>query len=225
MGSRIASVVIQKGKKASSGDRMEDPLYVMQNNIQLDGMHYIEKQLIPPFVRLLTPVFASSPEERNDVDRYYKKHPKQTTAYKVLFTGPHMHKRIQRVPKTLGSGSIAGFLTRTPTCVVCRKPAQRTMGRDQRGKPIYSALCQDDVCRNESHATMIRYCVRVAETRQEYREARQTCIDCQGGMRYEDIMCENKACDNWYTRYKVQMDYENTLDKGARYAHDMDLNW
>lgn len=223
VGSRVASVIVQKAKHVKMGERMEDPLYVMRNNIPIDGMHYIKKQLVGPFVRLLNPVFADTQAERNDVDGYYKKKPERTTAYKQLFTGPHMGKRVQIIPKTGAKGSIVGFITRRPTCVVCRKPAVRSTMTPN----VYSALCDDQECMDKSHAVFTRYCADVNTKAQNREATRQICVDCQDDMPYEDIICEAKSCENWYTRFKAQIDYDDALGEKQRYMDikPEDLEW
>lgn len=224
VGSRVSSIIIPKPKHAKAGDRCEDPLYVMQNNIPYDGMHYIKTQLIPPFCRLLHAVFADTEAERQDVDKYYENHKERTSVYRELFVGPHMQQRIQRLPKKATKGTLTGFVTRTPTCVRCRKVAVRS----EKDRQVYSALCGDRVCRDQSHDTFVRYAIQMADAATRRLQTRQTCIECQDGTPYEEILCENRTCDNWFTRFKAQIDYDKTTNDAPRYQdllNDQDLNW
>lgn len=224
VGSRVSSIIIPKPKHASAGDRYEDPLYVMQNNLPYDGMHYIKTQLIPPFCRLLHAVFADTNAERQDVDGYYEKHKDRTSVYRELFVGPHMQKRIQRLPIEAVPGTLTALVSKTPTCVVCRKVAIRTSA----DRTKYSAMCRDRTCRDQSHAVFVRYVVDTADKALRRTHTRQTCVDCQDGTPYEEILCENRNCSNWFTRVKAQIDYDKATNDAPRYLdliNPQDLDW
>jgi DNA polymerase I len=55
IGDRVPFVIVRAGKKDLFVDRAEDPEYALQNNRQIDTDYYIEKQLLPPLLR----IFAS----------------------------------------------------------------------------------------------------------------------------------------------------------------------
>ncbi|MCQ8902647.1 MAG: DNA-directed DNA polymerase [Methanothrix sp.] len=55
VGDRVAFIIVKGGKKTLFVDRAEDPEYAVENNLPVDTEYYIEKQLLPPVLRLFTP--------------------------------------------------------------------------------------------------------------------------------------------------------------------------
>jgi DNA polymerase elongation subunit (family B) len=63
MNDRIPYVyIIPKGKVLLQGDRIEDPKYVIQNNLELDYLFYITNQIMKPSIQFLE-LIAHSPEK------------------------------------------------------------------------------------------------------------------------------------------------------------------
>ncbi|GAM19158.1 hypothetical protein SAMD00019534_023330 [Acytostelium subglobosum LB1] len=56
LGDRVPYVITQGTKGAPIYERAEDPLYVLENNIQLDTKYYCEKQLKAPLMRIFEPL-------------------------------------------------------------------------------------------------------------------------------------------------------------------------
>lgn len=55
VGDRVAFIIVKGGKKTLFVDRAEDPEYAVENNLPIDTEYYIEKQLLPPVLRLFMP--------------------------------------------------------------------------------------------------------------------------------------------------------------------------
>lgn len=55
VGDRVAFIIVKGGKKTLFVDRAEDPEYAVENNLPVDTEYYIEKQLLPPVLRLFMP--------------------------------------------------------------------------------------------------------------------------------------------------------------------------
>lgn len=178
-------------------ERAEDPLYVMQANIPIDGMWYVENQLMKPCVRLLNAVLSKDPEQRLDVDQRYKKNPKTTDAYRILFKGPHMMKRMTKI-RQAEPGKMTGFVTRIQTCLSCRVPL----------KNAQSATCDNPDCKRSAPVTVYRVQAQMAAVTKQRHE--DICVQCQKGTPYHEILCENKRCENWYQRFKAKKHAEET---------------
>ena len=206
-GDRVSYVMIEGVKRefnhktrtwstTKTSERAEDPLYAMEHGIPLDGMWYVMNQLMGPCVRLLNCVLCKDEQQRLDADEYYSKHPEKTEAYRILFTGPHMMKRVTKI-RQAEAGKMTGFVTRELTCLSCRVPLR--MG---------GATCENPECIRKAPVTLYR--VRAAEAQAEQQKHEDICVRCQQGTPYAEILCENKQCENWYQRYKAKKNAEET---------------
>jgi DNA polymerase delta subunit 1 len=207
-GDRVSYVMIDGVKRefnqkthtwssTKTSERAEDPLYAMEHGIPLDGMWYVMNQLMGPCVRLLNCVLCKDEAQRIDADEYYSKHPEKTEAYRILFTGPHMLKRVTKI-RQAETGKMTGFVTRVLTCLSCRVPLR--MG---------GATCENPACKHKAPVTLYR--ARAAQAREEQQKHEDICVRCQKGTPYAEILCENKQCENWYQRYKAKKNAEETL--------------
>jgi DNA polymerase I len=57
VGDRVPFVIV-RGKELFV-DRAEDPSYALENDLKIDTDYYIEKQILPPVLRLLSPFGVS----------------------------------------------------------------------------------------------------------------------------------------------------------------------
>lgn len=196
-------------------ERAEDPLYVMQNDIPLDAMWYIENQLMGPCIRLFQVPLCVTEEEQKQLKNpeYYEKHPKETVAYKKLFVGKHMMRRICTI-KRAEPGKTTSFVVRLPPCLVCHSTAAR-----KKENGLYEATCGAADCLRDADPTPHQTCVAEKET--VMKQHQDICVKCQGGdVKYEDILCENRVCKNWYQRFKAQKDYEDAKKILSRFFGD-----
>lgn len=193
-------------KKTKTSEHAEDPYYAIQNDVPLDGMWYIMNQLVKPCIRIMQPVLCKDPYELADADGFYKKHPENTVAYKRLFVGAHMNTRTITIRKA-ERGLITGWVTSQLTCLNCK-----TSIREQ------AATCTQPSCVEAGKTTLVqRYRAQFDGAKDAEAACKQTCVDCQDGMAYEDILCENKTCANWYQRYKTSKHVEDLTKTMARF--------
>jgi DNA polymerase delta subunit 1 len=206
VGERVTYVMVQ-GTEKKTGDRAEDPLYVMENNILIDGNWYIQNQLVKPCIRLLQAALCKDPMELDDPNKVYKKKPQLTYAYKILFQGEHMRSKKQQVRN---GGFMSTFFTRTQSCIVCRVKCVNG-----------STTCANPECKEIAKNTALdqsRIEFRLASAK--LNQAKQTCVTCQKGTPYDSIICENKTCNNWYHRFKTSIDFKDQQKMISRFSLD-----
>lgn len=224
VGDRVSYVITQglrKERKSggkgwgaiSISERAEDPLFVMNNDVPLDALWYIENQLMGPCIRLFQVPLCVTEEEKKQLKdpEYYEKHPKETVAYKKLFVGDHMLRRVTTIRKA-EPGKLTAFVARIPQCLVChnapaRKRALTEGPKKQGGTALFEPSCGAYDCLNSIDPTP--YKDSVVEKKKVMEEHQDICVECQGGVPYDDILCENRVCENWYRRFKSKKDYED----------------
>jgi DNA polymerase delta subunit 1 len=97
VGDRIQYVFVKSSKGMKAYDKAEDPLYVLENNLSIDGYHYIEHQLKQPLMRIFENILPN--------------------AESLLFAGDHTRKVSNLAPST---GGLAGFVTKSLKCLSCK---------------------------------------------------------------------------------------------------------
>ena len=102
-GDRIPYVYIRSDRKAKAYEKVEDPVYVLENGLQLDFRHYLDKQLLKPLMRIY-------------------KH--MTDAPEKLVCGEHT--RFISNPVPTNKTGILKFTKVIPTCLNCRCSLQTT---------------------------------------------------------------------------------------------------
>ncbi|KAF4705705.1 DNA polymerase delta catalytic subunit, partial [Perkinsus olseni] len=98
IGDRIQYVIIKAPKGVAQYEKAEDPLYAVENNIPVDGQHYIDHQLKQPLMRIFENILPN--------------------AESVLFSGEHMRKVFQSAPSA--TGGLSMFLKKTHKCLSCK---------------------------------------------------------------------------------------------------------
>lgn len=179
-------------KEVKTSEKAEDPIHVLKNGLVIDADWYVQKQLMGPLMRLFRVALCDDPIQIQDADGHYEKHPEQTDAYKKLFVGPHMNKRVKPIPKDTSGGKNVLFkaFEVVPPCVACGARAPK------KGPGKFDACCAS--CDKESAYAVTRSKLGAAQKRVEC--VQNTCVTCQKGTPYEEIVCENKACPNWWER-------------------------
>lgn len=97
VGDRIQYVIVKAAKGMKAYEKAEDPLFVLENNLSIDGYHYIEHQLKQPLMRIFENVLPN--------------------AESLLFAGDHTRKVSNLAPTT---GALAGFMTKSLKCLACK---------------------------------------------------------------------------------------------------------
>lgn len=126
VGDRIPYLVIQGDKKAKLKDRIEDPLYVLENNIAIDTQYYID-QLIAPLGRLFGPMMEN--------------------AEAFFMHGEHTTKKTIPIQHNKGLGS---FFTKRESCLGCKVP----LGTQEKTMCFHCRENQEDIY--VSHLTDVR---------------------------------------------------------------------
>jgi DNA polymerase delta subunit 1 len=117
VGDRIPYLVIQGDKKAKLKDHIEDPLYVLENNIAIDTQYYID-QLIAPLGRLFGPMMEN--------------------AEAFFMHGDHTTKKTMPIQHNKGLGS---FFTKRESCLGCKVP----LGVQEKTMCFYCRDKQEDI--------------------------------------------------------------------------------
>ncbi|XP_076816979.1 DNA polymerase delta catalytic subunit-like isoform X1 [Clavelina lepadiformis] len=99
LGDRVPFVIISGAKGQAAYLKSEDPIYVLENNLQIDTEHYLKHQLSQPLLRIFEPVLGESKAES------------------VLLKGDHT-----RVKKVVASkvGGLMAFAKKRNTCIGCK---------------------------------------------------------------------------------------------------------
>lgn len=96
VGDRVPYVIVQGTKKARAFERVEHPLYVLENNIPIDVNYYIDNQLRGPLERIFKPLLEN-------VDS--------------LFVGEHTRRIVAPAEP---AGLLGRLVVRQATCIGCR---------------------------------------------------------------------------------------------------------
>ncbi|KAI4463291.1 dna polymerase catalytic subunit [Holotrichia oblita] len=98
LGDRIPYVIICGPKNTPTFQRVEDPIYVLENNVPIDCSYYLENQLSKPLLRILGPVLGDNVES-------------------IILRGEHTRNRTKVTSKV---GALAAFTQKKETCLGCR---------------------------------------------------------------------------------------------------------
>jgi len=104
LGDRVPYVIIAKGKKAAAYEKSEDPIYVLENNINIDTQYYLENQLSKPLLRIFEPILG------------------EAKAQSVLLKGEHTRTKTVVTSKV---GALAAFTKKKETCIGCKTPLDK----------------------------------------------------------------------------------------------------
>eukprot|EP00536_Pseudo-nitzschia_multiseries_P004490 jgi/Psemu1/188144/e_gw1.74.117.1 len=107
MGDRVPYVIVTGAKGASTYERGEDPIYVLENGLAIDCKWYLSNQLSKPLTRIFEPII-------DDVD-------------KSLLQGEHTRKIFIPTPAAR-KGSLMMFAVKTAKCIGCKAPVNSKNG-------------------------------------------------------------------------------------------------
>jgi DNA polymerase delta subunit 1 len=96
LGDRIPYVITRGAKNAKAYEKAEDPLYVLEHDIAIDAVYYIDHQLRQPLTRLFENILPDSDK---------------------LFAGAHTRKVVNRGG---GGGAMAAFVKKSLQCLGCK---------------------------------------------------------------------------------------------------------
>ncbi|KAI6797516.1 DNA polymerase delta catalytic [Hortaea werneckii] len=108
LGDRVAYVMV-KGAAGSKGyEKSEDPIFVLENNLPIDTMYYLNNQLAKPLGRIFEPILGEKKAQS-------------------LLTGEHTRSISVAAPTM---GGLMKFAQKTSTCLGCKKPLTSKEERD-----------------------------------------------------------------------------------------------
>lgn len=79
-------------------NNLQDPIYVLENNIPIDASYYLENQLSKPLLRIFEPILGNNAES-------------------ILLHGEHTRTKAKATSKV---GALAAFTQKKETCLGCR---------------------------------------------------------------------------------------------------------
>ena len=98
LGDRVPYVIVAGAKGTPAYMKAEDPIYVLENNVPIDAMYYLENQLSKPLTRIFEPILGDKTES-------------------ILLRGDHTRTKVIVTSKV---GALASFVKKSATCVGCR---------------------------------------------------------------------------------------------------------
>lgn len=103
---------------------MQDPIYVLENNIPIDAQHYLTNQIAKPLLRIFEPILGESKAES------------------VLLRGDHTRTKTVVTSKV---SALAAFTTKKATCINCKVPLEGSGAVCRYCKPKESAIYQKQI--------------------------------------------------------------------------------
>ena len=96
-GERIPYLIIKGEKNSKNYENSENPLFALENDIEIDVDYYLEKQIKKPILRIFNPIIKN--------------------AEQILFEGEHMKKKISIVNR---KSYFSNFLIEKKICFNCK---------------------------------------------------------------------------------------------------------
>jgi len=96
-GDRVPYVITTGAKNVKQYERAEDPLYVLEHDLNIDATHYIEHQLHQPLMRIFEPIMPD--------------------AQSMLFAGDHTRKVTQ---SSSAANAMSQFIKKSIRCMGCK---------------------------------------------------------------------------------------------------------
>ena len=98
IGDRVPYVIVKGAKQSRIYERSEDPLYVLEKNLEIDYNYYLENQLKKPLIRLFDTILENAESD--------------------LFSGVHT-RTIYKPKMSQAKGAFSGFLKVKKSCMGC----------------------------------------------------------------------------------------------------------
>jgi len=221
VGDRVKYVIIKQLKGTNSSDCAEDPMYALQNRLEIDYEYYITNQMMKPLLRIFTPLLAPNvnlktvwgktvTKDKEDMTKLNKSGKKvyinekelhSLTSYKRLFVGPHMMSKRQKVG---GSEGIMKFAQKLNSCLRCGCSLANQN----------ETSCKS--CKPVERLTFLTLEDEMNTLKLKRANCWKTCQTCVGE-HHTTIECTNNDCSNFYERDKVNFDIEDLDIKLQRF--------
>ena len=194
VGSRVAYVIIEGAKNAKKGDKSEDPLYALENNLPIDSNHYIKRL-------------------RDPLDRIFEMVDKDGEYMRSIFEGSASRKRVQEVP---ASSPMMAFVARRARCCICKAsmdPKRKAFCVSCRPKAEdYRAQLYAE--HDATEATVKAY-LEHCRNCQKANQIQATSSGDSG-----EVECANNDCERFYKRIEVARDATKVSEKVSRFELD-----
>jgi len=177
VGDRIAYVIIKGPKNARAFEKAEDPVHVLENNLPIDAVHYLEHHLEKPLMRIFEPILRNPRE---------------------LLAGEHTRNVVVATPSA-AAGGIMRFAQRKLTCLGCKA----TLDAGNRAAGGSGAVCKH--CRPREGSIYRELVEGAAVLERCYADLWTQCQRCQGSL-HQDVLCASRDCPIFYRRRKAEKD-------------------
>jgi DNA polymerase delta subunit 1 len=224
VGDRVKYVITSELKGTKSSECAEDPLYALLNRKNIDYNYYVENQLMKPLLRIFTPIMnpkqvmislsdksikVGAKESMVKISKKTKKqvylNDKEITgldSYKTLFVGDHMNIRVQKFSQDT-KGEMGRFVKIQPSCLEC---GVKIVQRSGNTLPV----CHS--CAPNMQMTFMKLQGQMNNLEEKKWASWTRCQGC-AKKHHTVIECENKDCDNFFQRMKLQVDLEDLQKK------------
>eukprot|EP00746_Dinoflagellata_sp_MGD_P163690 gnl/MRDRNA2_/MRDRNA2_91872_c0_seq1.p1 gnl/MRDRNA2_/MRDRNA2_91872_c0~~gnl/MRDRNA2_/MRDRNA2_91872_c0_seq1.p1 ORF type:complete len:1150 (+),score=221.56 gnl/MRDRNA2_/MRDRNA2_91872_c0_seq1:69-3518(+) len=192
-GDRVSYVLVTGPAKAKVYEKVEDPLYALQNNLTIDSEHYVEHQLKQPLIRIFEHV-CKNPQ----------------AAEQLLF--PESARRV--VQSSGGGTGMGAFFKPKPKCLACNRAVVTSEAEAFCKECAAKPGCVEEV--KSSKVALAR------SLRNEQEELQQKCLKCFSRSEYTQVHreCINVDCSTVFRRPKLSAELETVCKALGRLKVD-----
>jgi DNA polymerase delta subunit 1 len=195
-GDRVYFVYVKtsgREKNLKGWQQVEEPLYALENNLQLDYKK-IGESCVKNSVMLLLSLVIPEGERQRAWDKMFRPFDTQ------------YHSEDSK-----SSGGLSRFAVPKDTCRVCHVDLVKIEDAQQR--PGIRVLCE---AHKDHYADLqAKYTVNVAQRKQQVAETYEGCQKCMG-VRGNPSQCANRACEIFWRRVKEKNDCDHVETQFAR---------
>jgi DNA polymerase delta subunit 1 len=195
-GDKVSYVIIAGNKKDKAYQKVEDPDYALENNIELDIDYYIEKKIKKPILKIFAPILKDTNRYLNNVNI-------------SLFQGEHM-RIISK--KSITMGNMVKYTVKIHKCSNCKAKIDVNYFLLILGNlplPLCNEFYPNQKILVDSYLKTLNENTRIQNLYQAYI---MNCYSCQGAWQL-DIVCNNKDCSKFYEKRVVKMKVEESNKK------------
>ncbi|KAL0237228.1 hypothetical protein PCE1_000625 [Barthelona sp. PCE] len=195
IGDRVPYVVVSAHSTAKVYEKAEDPMYAIDNDLNVDTKYYLERQIKEPISRLMEYVIS----EKKLIG---------------LFVGDHTRKRVQRTNK---KGALAGFITISKRCSHCNVNVNgdaalcpNCLRNTTVVEDVFSKKLSDLRVAEREFGRVMSECQRCAES--SYATIMCQSVDCN--LFYMRKRCEKnlRRCQDEVNRFRFSIKKSNAVD-------------
>ena len=121
LGDRVPYVIIAAAKGTPAYKKAEDPIYVLEHNVPIDTVYYLENQLAKPLLRIFEPILGDSKAQSELLSKLNTfinlLYPLFIILLLLFVEGSHT---MSKTVKTSSQGGLARFTKKRSTCIGCK---------------------------------------------------------------------------------------------------------